>query len=136
MALCLGVLIPVLLGFWPAGVPTIESIAGAVIIVLVLFFSFLTVEIDEEEVRCSFWPGWVRKRFALSEIAGAAKVQNPWYYGYGIRRTPHGWMYNVSGPHAVELSFKSGKRFRIGTNEPDQLLSAIRSATGLWSSSR
>jgi hypothetical protein len=34
-------------------------------------------------------------------------------------------MYNVSGFDAVQLQLASGKRFRIGTDEPVQLKSAI-----------
>ncbi len=52
-------------------------------------------------------------------------MRNPWYYGWGIRLTPTGWMYNISGLDAVQLQLASGKRFRIGTDEPVQLKSAI-----------
>ena len=35
------------------------------------------------------------------------------------------WLWNVSGFRAVELVFKDGKRFRIGTDEPESLIRAI-----------
>jgi len=53
-------------------------------------------------------------------------VKNPWYYGWGIRFTPHGWLYNVSGLHAVEIELKNGKKYRIGTDVPENLEKAIR----------
>lgn len=34
-------------------------------------------------------------------------------------------MYNVAGYDAVELELRSGRVFRIGTDEPDALLAAI-----------
>ena len=52
-------------------------------------------------------------------------VRNKWIYGWGIRRLPGGWMYNVWGLDAIELDLVSGKRFRIGTDDPDGLLAAI-----------
>jgi len=36
-----------------------------------------------------------------------------------------GWMYNVWGLDAVELNLTSGKVFRIGTDEPAELLAAV-----------
>jgi len=41
-----------------------------------------------------------------------------WLVGWGIRWTGSGWLFNVSGLDAVELSLKSGRRFRIGTDDP------------------
>ena len=38
------------------------------------------------------------------------------------------WVYGVSGLDAVELQMKEGRRFRIGTDEPDRLLGAIETA--------
>jgi len=61
----------------------------------------------------------------LSQVQNAAVVRNKWYYGWGIRLTPGGWLWNVSGLDAVELTFKNGKKFRIGTDEPDRLLQAL-----------
>jgi len=63
-------------------------------------------------------------------------VHNHWYYGRGIKLTPHGWLFNVSGFDAVEIQLKNGRKYRIGTDEPDALLAAIESAaldTGLGS---
>jgi hypothetical protein len=39
-------------------------------------------------------------------------------------------LYNVSGRKAVEVTRLSGKRVRIGTDEPDALLAAPTSARG------
>jgi len=38
------------------------------------------------------------------------------------------WVYNVSGLEAVEVTLRSGKRFRIGTDEPEALLTALQRA--------
>ena len=64
----------------------------------------------------------------LDQIDTCRPVSNPWIYGLGIRLTPHGWLYNVSGVEAVELKMKSGKTCRIGTDEPEVLTSALQKA--------
>ena len=69
---------------------------------LVLFGS-LTVVIWEEELEIRFGPGLIRRRFRLNEIESCNVVKNHWYYGWGIRLTPHGVLYNVSGFYAVEI---------------------------------
>ena len=42
-------------------------------------------------------------------------------YGWGLYRTPHGGRYLVSGGEAVKIALGSGKRFRLGTNQPQRL---------------
>lgn len=99
------------------------------LVVVVLSFASLTVTIVSDAVRIRFGPlGLIRKKWLLSEIVSAAVVTNPWYYGYGIRWTPHGPLYNVAGSGAVEILLVSGKKVRIGTDEPEQLAGAINRA--------
>jgi len=38
------------------------------------------------------------------------------------------WLWNISGLDGVELALVSGRRFRIGTDEPKQLAAAIQGA--------
>jgi len=73
-----------------------------VIAVALVLFSSLTVVIWEEELEVRFGPGLIRKRFKLNEIESCQVVKNPWYYGWGIRLTPHGMLFRVSGFHAVQ----------------------------------
>ncbi|MFC1976816.1 hypothetical protein ACFLWS_00895 [Chloroflexota bacterium] len=96
--------------------------------VALVLFSSLTVVIWEEELEARFGPGLIRKRFRLNEIESCRAVENHWYYGWGIRLTPHGVLYNVSGFHAVEIKLRTGKKFRIGTDVPQELEAAIRQA--------
>ena len=103
------------------------AVTGLVILVVSLaLFTTLTVEIDEDALDVRFGPGLIRKRFLLKDIASSRVVKNRWYYGWGIRWTPHGSLYNVSGLHAVELEMTTGRRFRIGTDVPAELDQAIR----------
>ena len=101
---------------------------------LILFFIFLaslilfpslTVEIDKTKLIAKFGFGIINKKFILKDIESCCVVKNPWYYGWGIRTTPHGWLYNISGLSAVEIQMKNGKKYRIGTDEPKNLEHAI-----------
>ena len=113
---------------WLAGIATAAwLILGSMVVVLALFAT-LTVEIDAEHLRIRFGIGLIRKRFPLDQIDTCRPVSNPWIYGWGIRLTPHGWLYNVSGQEAVELKMKSGKTCRIGTDEPEVLTAALQEA--------
>lgn len=93
---------------------------------LVLLFGWLTVEINERFLICRFGIGLIRKRFALRDIEEATTVRNRWYYGWGIRWTPHGWLFNAAGLDAVEIGMSNGKCYRIGTDQPGELLRAIQ----------
>ncbi len=95
---------------------------------LALFFS-LTVEIDATHLTFRFGIGLIRQRIPLAEIVAAKPVRNTWLYGWGIHRTPHGWLYNVSGWEAVEITLVTGKRFRLGTDEPQRLARMLQAIT-------
>jgi hypothetical protein len=77
-------------------------------------FSSLTIEIDADALRWSFGLGVWKKRIALKDIASATPVRNRWWYGFGIHRTPRGWLYNVAGLDAVEICLRSGRTLRAG----------------------
>ena len=73
-------------------------------------------------------PGVDLEEHRRSGTAFAREVRNSWWYGWGLRKVPGGWMFNNAGYGAVELRLASGRVFRIGTDEPDAVLSAIESA--------
>lgn len=104
-------------------------VLGILLASLVLFHS-LSVAITPERVAVWFGIGLIRRTFRTLDIRDARAVRNPWYYGWGVRLTPHGWMFNVSGLDAVELELRDGRRFRIGTDEPDRLVAALRQVIG------
>jgi len=107
----------------------VGAVMGLLLLCMVLFRT-LKVEVDAGELMVSFGPGVIRRRFQINEVTSTRVVRNPWYYGWGIRLTPHGWMFNVSGYDAVEVELANQRRFRIGTNDPEGLVEAIRKAHG------
>jgi len=107
------------------------SLYGLVFILSMLtwLLGSLTVEVGGEELRHYFGPGFWKKSYLLSDIESVKQVRNSWLFGWGIRLTPHGWLYNVSGLDAVEINLRSGRKFRIGTDDPANLLTALQPAS-------
>jgi hypothetical protein len=102
------------------------AVLGVIAVVWVLLYS-LSIEIKDNALVCRLGAGLIRRRILLSEIRQSSKVSNPWYAGFGIHWVPgQYWLWNVSGRGGVELSLKSGERFRLGTDEPEALLRAIK----------
>lgn len=120
----------VVAGSRPAAAAICGSVIGILLVAAFLFRS-LSVEVSSESVALRFGSGPIRKNFAIADIAEVRAVRNRWYYGWGIRLTPHGWLFNVSGLDAVEVRLAGGRKFRIGTDEPVELCAAIRRALDL-----
>jgi hypothetical protein len=102
----------------------------AVAVLGVLTFGSMTVQVDQDRLAFWFGPGWIRRSFPLGEIESWIAVRNPWWYGWGIHSTPHGWLYNVGGTGAVQLDLRDGRRLRVGTDEPERLCEAIKMMKG------
>lgn len=124
----LAIIIPLLILFF--SIILTESSQTVLIVFLVLLlalilFPSLTVKIDKTRLILKFGLGIISKKFILKDIESCRVVRNPWYYGWGIHWTPHGWLYNISGLSAVEIQMKKGKKYRIGTDEPKKLEHAI-----------
>jgi len=110
------------------GVNWIATTVLVVLAVVVVLFHSLTVVISGEELVVQFGLGVIRKRFKLNEIESCQAVRIPWYYGWGIRLTPQGMVFRVSGFHAVQIRLITGKEYLIGTDVPQELEEAIRQA--------
>jgi len=98
---------------------------GVMLVVAGLFHS-LAVRVDDEWVKILFGFGVIKKNFRLKDIKSAVVVKNRWYYGWGIRYTVHGWLYNIQGLSAVELKMRNGKKYRIGTDDGGRLVEEIK----------
>ncbi|MFP6723736.1 MAG: hypothetical protein VCF25_26230 [Candidatus Poribacteria bacterium] len=105
------------------------SIAWTVILIGLIvgtLFWGLTVEVNKDIIRLAFGCGIIHRSIPRERIVTVTQVRNRWWYSLGIRLTPHGWMWNISGLDAVELTYHNGKKFRIGTDEPEALLEALK----------
>jgi len=96
--------------------------------IIAIVFGSMTVEVENGHMQFWFGTGLIRKSYEIRDIDSAAVVKNRWYYGWGIRLTPHGWLYNVSGMMPVKLTLVSGKTLLVGSDEPVDLVKAIDQA--------
>ena len=109
---------------------TIAFLGAVLLLLTLLTFWRLTVTVTEREIVVAFGYGWIKRRFPVRWIHGAEPVRNKWIYGWGIRMTPRGWMFNIAGLDAVELTFADGRKFRVGTDDPEGLSAAVRRVMG------
>ena len=123
----LGILVVIFV--YPGTLTEKALIISGVALVVLLFIS-LTVVITPTELLVYFGIGIIRKKIELSEIAYCTPSKINIFYGWGIKRIPGGWMYNVSGLKVVDLKFKNGKKFYIGTDEPEKVCEIIHQLTG------
>ena len=105
----------------------VTGVLGLMFIGAVLFSS-LTVSVTRATLKFYFGPGFWSKRIPVGDITSIRVVQNSWWYGWGIRYTPHGWLYNVSGLQAVEIEIEGDRSIRIGTDKPERLKKALLQA--------
>jgi hypothetical protein len=108
-------------------VPSAITILGAYLVGLLLFYSF-TIEVAENGVRFWFGAGVLRRTIALGEIQSTQEVTNPWYYFWGIKSIPGGWLYAIAPGRAVEIVLADGRIVRLGTDQPRRLNQAIKAA--------
>ncbi len=110
-----------------AGALTILTVAVllALLVTGVLFSSF-TVQVLHGHLIWSFGPGFFRHMVPLSRIRDARVCDNSWLHGLGMRKNGGVRVYAVAGGSAVEVELEGGERIRLGTNDPEGLLHALR----------
>ena len=87
--------------------PHLSSVAlAAVSLAIALSFVFgrMTMEVNDRQLSWWFGPGVWKKTVPFAEITSAEAVRNNWWWGWGIRYYGKGWLYNVSGLDAVEIT--------------------------------
>ena len=97
------------------------------LLVLALFYA-LTVKISDGKLKFWFGIGLIRKTFSLEEIHSTKEVKDPWYYFWGVKSIPGGWLYAIAPGNALEIALKNGKIIHLGTNQSKKLKEAIDEA--------
>lgn len=97
---------------------------------VMVLFSTLTVEVGEDAVTAHFGLGFPKRRIPLRAIEYVRPMEMPWYLGWGVRWVPRGWMFRGSGTAVVGIALENGRRFCIGSPEPEALAKAIDHAKG------
>jgi hypothetical protein len=90
-----------------------------------VIFGWLTVEVDARDVRIRFGIGAFRKTIPVADVLRCERVRTRLRWGWGLRWTPAGWLYNVSGREAVRLESRRERPVVIGSDDADALKAAI-----------
>jgi len=109
-----------------SSVTRVTLFTALVLLLLPFLFWKLTITVDRETLRAAFGIGLVRKTVPVADIAACEPIRIRWWWGWGIHLTPYGWLYNVSGLDAVVITLRNGRRFCLGTDQPNELVAAIR----------
>ncbi len=111
---------------WGLHGETINAVGCIILFLLIPLFYRLQVIADDVQLRVKFGIGLIKTSFRWEVIEVCKPVRNKWYFGWGVRKLDRGWMYNVSGLDAVEISMKNHRVYRIGTDEPETLCNVIQ----------
>ena len=106
-------------------------VVAVALITLGVFFSRLRITIEDGFLCASFGPGLIVKSVPLSDIASCEPIRIRWWYGWGIHLTRYGWLYNIAGWEAVAITLRDGRKFALGTDDPQGLTAAIRAQSRL-----
>lgn len=105
-------------------------IAASILALMLVLMYGMRTEVTDTEVSVLFGVGLIKRIIPVASIQSVEVVTNAWYYGWGIRWIPRGWLYNISGTRGIEIQLKSGRVVRIGSTNPEELARAIRYRSG------
>lgn len=103
-------------------------IFSAVIIGVVLLFLTIRLQtrIDEKGIQMNYAPFGVKKMAVWEEMESADVVKYG-FVGYGIRwGSSHGTVYNVKGNKGIAIVLKNGKKYLIGTQQPETVSTLLK----------
>ena len=105
-------------------------VAGVFVLALASFYSF-TIQIADGKLNFWFGFGVGGKSFPIEGIRSVETVKNPWYYFWGIKSIPGGWLYSIApGGRAIEMIFKDNRKIHLGTNRPEEIKQRLDKAIG------
>lgn len=111
--------------FSPGDRTEFQSILLIIAALQVVFYQLTTI-VTDTTLTVRYGVGLLAFRFPLSEITQITERTVPWYAGYGIRWVGDAWLFNVSGHDAIEVTFESGRKVLVGTDDPDGLAAILR----------
>lgn len=106
-------------------------IAG-IVFLLALSFGQLTVRDDDNHLLIRFGPLPVfRRRIAYADMQNVERARTTILDGWGVHLSPSGgWTWNLWGFDCVDVHFKTGRKLRIGTDDPKRLEAFLKDQIG------
>lgn len=97
----------------------------AVVGLVVLLLSKLTVQVTTSQLRLWFGPGLFLVRYELANLLSIQAVEVGPLAGAGIRRVDGGWLFRIRDSELLELNFVDGGRVIVGTDDLSGLARAL-----------
>jgi len=105
---------------------TFFAVVCLLLILIVVDFASLTIRVEADGVHWSFGFGWPSGELRLDQIQTVAITRTNMLEGWGLHYTIwHGWLWNVWGFQAVQITYSGGRRVTLGTDDPQGLRDAI-----------
>jgi len=102
-------------------------VAFAIIVGHGFCFPILIVTGDKEGLRVSYFPGLISKKFPFQDIKSFSKVKKRYtHHGWAVGGSFGKYLFYLVGLEGIELAMKDGKRYQIGTDEPEKFIEFIR----------
>lgn len=113
--------------FLPADLQVRLVIMCAALAELILLFALrtLTIEVRTDALELRFGPGWIRRTYAIGQIASAEFREWSWRRGAGVRVGFTGSIYLVARGDVVELRLQSGRRIFFSAADARRVLRAL-----------
>lgn len=102
---------------------------AAVLLILVVFFGMRTMKVVVTPTELRFGFAFWRKRLPLNDVEVLGVENIPLAAGIGIHFYPGKWVYNARLGQGVHLVYEGKKHYLIGSNNPEALFSALKTAT-------
>lgn len=105
------------------------SLSAYLVLLFVFIFVFsifykLKIVVDRSMIHIVYGIGLVHLKIRPEMIHRVKVVKVPWIYGWGIRFTRKGMLYNIQGRMAVEMSYRRNGKEKIvliGSDDPESL---------------
>lgn len=103
-------------------------IAPSVVLLAMLFFYQLRIQVYSNRIKLTYGIG-LNINIKFDKLLQVDPIKTPWYYGFGIRVTPQGMLYNIQGRTALVVYYESKgkqKKVMIGTDKPEELFKTLK----------
>jgi hypothetical protein len=100
------------------------GVAGALLGIIVVIFTSMTVRVTDEVLEISMGPGIIRKRIPFDQIESLSVKPIPWY-SMGLKKIEGGWLYCVGPSKGLELLLTTGRRYIVATNDLEGLKAVL-----------
>ena len=104
------------------------SIVPVISFIFIFAFGKLTTVIADGRIKLTWRYGFPTKEIQMSDVEAVEVKEISKWIGSGIKTTRKGTAWRAGGKTVVAVDQSNGRRILIGSNNPEELARAIRSA--------